>query len=229
MLMLSPAYAEAPLSKIVTPALLGTTLKYAEYQIGVPAKYELTDGVGIRRNLYERDDCTIFLGVQENKVVSVGAQPIEPWKGGKCDIDVSNIVQRRAKVFDTTFRDYAWRGALHFTSPQIPACNACREGSFNAMIDGVGALNNIDIRLIARENDGYNKWNSHLYDRGIDGDVRRHMPMTGENCPLRRLDALGYELMQNTPVVGIEYGRNRSLQPQCNGKAVTDLELRNLY
>lgn len=227
-LMSSSAYAEAPLSKIVTPALLGTTLKYAEYQIGVPAMHGLKDGVGIRRNLYERDNCTIFLGLKDNKVVSVGAQPVDPWKGGKCDIDVSEIVKRPAKVFDTTFRDYAWRGTLHFTSPQIPSCNSCNEGGFNAMIDGVGVLNNIDIRLIARENDGFSKWNNYLYDHGIDGDVRMHMPMTGDNCPLRRFDRLGFQLLQNTPVIGIEYGRYRSLQPQCNGEAVTNLELRNL-
>ena len=226
--MLSPAYAEAPLSEIVTPAILGTTLKYAEYQIGVPAKHELTDGVGVRRNLYERDNCTIFLGVKDNKVVSVGAQPVDLRQGGKCDIDVSNIVNRPAKVFETTFQDYVWRGTLHFTSPQIPSCNACNEGRFNAMIDGVGALDNIDIRLIARENDGFSKWNNYLYEHGIDGDVRMHMPMTGDNCPLRPFDTLGYQLMQNTPVIGIEYGRYRSLQPQCNGQAVTNLERRNL-
>lgn len=218
-------YAEAPLSKIVTPAFLGVTLKYAEYEIGVPAMREKKDALGLQHNTYVRDDCYITLGVKNNKVVSVGANVS---KGGKCDVEVGDIVRRPGAMASRTyFRDYAWRGQLHFTSTQIPSCNACGEGSFNAMIDGVGMLGNVDIKLTAEEWSGFSKWNDYLYEHGMDGDARMKLPMTGDNCPLRKFDALGYQLMQNTRVTGIEFGRYGSLQPQCSGEAVVPLELRN--
>jgi hypothetical protein len=221
----SPAVAAVSLSKIVTPALLGVTLKYAEYESGVPAMREKTDALGTQHNYYERSGCTIFLGIRDNKVVSVGAYVA---RDHKCDVNVSSIVNKPGTMASSTvFRNYAWRGKLHFTSTQIPACNGCWEGQFNAMMDGYGALGNVDIRLIGQDSKAWDAYDEYLYSHGMDGDARRKLPMTGDNCPLRRYDEVGYRLLQNTPVIGIEFGRFGSLQPQCSGEAVVELNLRD--
>lgn len=221
-----PAFAASPLSKIVTPDLLGVTIKFAEHQIGVPARKEKVDGLGILHHYYERQGCSIFVGTKDDKVVSVGANI--PKKGGKCDIDVSNIVNKPGTMASkTVFKDYAWRGILHFTNDQIPSCNACGEGTFNAMIDGYSALGSVDIRLEGFEDDKWEAFADYMLKNGMDYDERDKLPMTGYDCPLREYDAIGYEYLKNTRVIAIEFGRYGSLQPQCSGAAVHDLILRN--
>lgn len=222
---LQVAHSAESLNKIVNPSLLGTTVKYAEFLIGAPAMLERMDDVGIQRNSYERKGCYISLGVDNGKVISVGMF-FDTAKG--CDLDVSETVNRRgAKGSKTTFKDYAWRGPLHFTDPQLPSCNACGEGSFNALIDGVGVMSNLSIQLSADTygpGNNHDAWRSLLRKNGIDGSPSKALPLTAENCPLRKFDAQAYEILKNTPVTGIAYSRTpEALQPTCSGETVWSL------
>lgn len=127
----------------------------------------------------------------------------------------------------TTFRDYAWRGPLHFTDPQLPSCNACGEGSFHAIIDGVGALSMLSVQLEGATytpDSRYDDWRSLLRSNGVDGSDDEALPVTSSNCPLRRFDREAYELLKGTKVTGIAFSRTPEvLQPQCNGKTVWSL------
>lgn len=223
----TPILANTSLNKIVTPKLLGTNLRYAEHLIGSPPMRDGVDGVGVKRYFYNLNGCSVFIGSKDDKVVSVGAYISEK---NDCDIDVSEIVNKQNTMASTTIlSDYAHRGDLHFTNTNIPSCNACREGEFNAIIDGVGALNYTDIRLISKETNQWDKFNQYLYSSGMDGDARMALPMDGNSCPLRKYDGIGYKLLSNSKVIGIEFGRFGSLQPQCNGEAVHELNLRHDY
>jgi len=228
------AKAATSLDEIVNPGMLGKTLKYAEFKIGSPAMREVTDQLGIQRNFYELNGCTVSVGVSNNKVASVGLT-LDPSKG--CDLDVSGVAETpqpgsKAKMLAsaTTFKNYAWRGPLHFTDPQLPSCNACGEGSFNATIDGVGALNMLSVQLEGHSyapGSRYDGWRDLLRANGIDGTQEDILPLTGENCPLRRFDAQAYQLLKDTRVTGIAFSQTREvLQPQCNGKTVWPLTLR---
>ena len=224
------AYAEAQLSKVVSPSLIGVTLKYAEALIGTPAMNEMTDQFGTQRNDYMLGNCPIGLGVKDGKVVSVSAS-IDPAAG--CDFDVSGIVQKSSPsgimASTTIFKDYAWRGQLHFTDPQLPSCNACGEGTFNAAVDGVGALGNLDVQLTGwTDSQGYEEWRDLLREAGIGNIPENTFPMTRANCPLVPLDAQAFELLKNTKVRGIAFGRDRvsAIQPLCSGAAVHELNLR---
>lgn len=219
--------AAAPINKIVNPGFLGVTVKYAEFMIGSPAMREKIDDLGFQRNTYERGDCYIDVGIKNDKVVSVGMY-FEPKKG--CDVDVSNIVNRQGVSMDsmTRFKDYAWRGELHFTSPQFPSCNACGEGPFYATIDGTGAMGYLSVQLTGDaygSGSQYDAWMSLLERNGVEG---HSLPLTAENCPLRRFDAQAFNLLKNTRVTGIAFSSslNRALQPECSGKTVWSLNLR---
>ena len=222
------AAAAAPLDKIVNPSFLGVTVKYAEFMIGVPAMREKIDDLGFQRNLYERDGCYIQLGVKSGQVVSVGMY-FNPKNG--CDLDLSDTTNRPgARGSQTTFKDYAWRGPLHFTDPQLPSCNACGEGSFNATVDGVGVMGNVSVQLSADTYGPGNKhgaWRDLLRANGIDGTREDSLPLTAENCPLRRFDAQAFNLLKDTRVTGIAFSRTRgALQPACSGTTVWSLNRR---
>jgi len=225
------AHANPSLNEIVNPAMLGKTLKYAEFKIGSPAMREVTDDLGIQRNFYEVNGCTVVISVSKNNVVSVGMS-LEPSKG--CDLDVNGIAEgsahrSKAKILasKTTFRDYAWRGPLHFTDPQLPSCNACGEGSFHATIDGVGALSMLSVQLEGATytaDSRYDEWRSLLRNSGVDGSDDDALPVTSSNCPLRRFDQEAQELLKGTKVTGIAFSRTPEiLQPQCSGKTVWPL------
>jgi hypothetical protein len=224
------SFAATPLSDVVTPGLLGKTLKYAEFKIGSPAMREVTDDLGIQRSTYELNGCIVSLGAQNNNVVSVGML-LNPAKG--CDLDVNGIAQTppgsKSKILasNTTFGDYAWRGPLHFTDPQVPLCNACGEGSFNATIDGIGVFGMLSIQLEGAtytRDSNYDEWRSILRSGGIDMTDDNALPVTSENCPLRRFDQQAFPLLKGTKVTGIAFSRTREvLQPQCNGKTVWPL------
>lgn len=224
------AHAEAQLSKIVSPSLIGVTLKYAEALIGIPAMTEITDQFGTQRNVYMLGKCPIKLGVKAGKVVSVSAS-IDSTVG--CDFDVSGIVQKSSSsetmASTTTFKDYAWRGQLHFTDPQLPSCNACDEGTFNAAVDGIGALGNLDVQLTGwTDSQGYEEWRDLLRKAGIGDIPENSFPMTRATCPLVPFDAQAFELLKNTKVRGIAFGRDRvsAIQPLCSGAAVHELNRR---
>ena len=222
------ALAAAPLNKIVNPGFLGVTVKYAELLIGSPAMREKMDDLGFQRNVYERDGCYIDVGVKNDKVISVGMY-FQPEKG--CDVDVSEIVSRPGvKGSNTRFKDYAGRGDLHFTDPQLPSCNACGEGSFNATIDGVSALGMLSVQLTGDTyGPGNNRdaWRDLLRKNGIDGTRENALPSTAEDCPLRRFGKQAFSLVKDARVTGIAYSRtHRALQPECSGKTVWPLIMR---
>lgn len=213
------AFAAAPLNEIVNPKFLGVSLKYAESKIGSPAKYEHTDALGFKRNTYELQKCQIEVGVKDNKVVSVGMY-FDPKKG--CDVDVSEIVNKPgSKGSKTRFKDYSWRGELHFTSPQMPPCNACGEGPFYATIDGVGAMGMLTVQLqgdYIAPGSKYDEWTQVIRDSGID---TWKLSQSAQNCELRRFDKQGYALLKDTPVTGIAFSyTHRALQPECSGESV---------
>ncbi|RRU02341.1 hypothetical protein [Stenotrophomonas sp. 278] len=225
------AQADTSLDEVVNPSMLGKTLKYAEFKIGSPAMREFTDDLGIRRNFYEVNGCTVAVSVSNSNVVSVGMS-LEPTKG--CDLDVNGIAEgakpgSKATILasKTTFKDYAWRGPLHFTDPQLPSCNACLEGGFNANIDGVGALGMVSVQLEGATytpDSRYQDWRSLLRNNGIDGTDSDALPITSSTCPLRRFDHQAYQLLKNTKVIGISFSRTSEvLQPQCSGKTVWPL------
>lgn len=226
-------FASTSLDEIVTPDMLGVTLKYAEHKIGVPAMKEKVDDLGFQRNIYEFNGCYIGIGIKNGEVVSIGMS-FQPEKG--CDVDVSGVMYQRSGVIkgsSTTFKDYAWRGQLHFTDPQIPTCNSCWEGLFYATIDGVGALGNISVQLTADAygpESNHRAWKDMLNKNGLSYEEFENLPLAAENCPLRRFDDQAFGLLKDTKVTGIEYGRSnmepRSLQPQCSGKTVHSLMLR---
>lgn len=226
------ALASTSLDEIVTPDMLGVTVKYAEHKIGVPAMREKIDELGFQRNSYELNGCYISIGIKNSEVVSIGMY-FQPEKG--CDVDVSSVMHRSSGVIrgsSTTFKDYAWRGQLHFTDPQIPSCNACGEGTFYAMIDGYGALGYLSVKLSA---DTYGPGNNHRAWRDMLGqnlgyEEFDNLPLTAKNCQLRNFDGQAFELLKDTKVTGIEYSRSTlypsPLQPQCSGKTVHSLILR---
>lgn len=225
---LQVASAAAPLNEIVNPSLLGVTVKYAESIIGSPAMYEKVDDLGFQRNLYKRNDCYIRLGIKNKTVVSVGMY-FQPEKG--CDVDVSEIVNKAGvRGSMTRFKDYARRGPLYFTSPQLPVCNACGEGSFNATIEGVGMLGNLSVQLSGDTygpGNNYEAWRDLLRSNGIDGSREDALPLTAKNCPLRRFDEQAFSLLKDTRVTGIEFSRTPgALQPECSGKTVWSLIMR---
>lgn len=226
-------YASTSLDEIVTPSMLGVTVKYAEYKIGVPAKREKIDDLGFQRNIYDLNGCYISIGIKNGEVVSIGMS-FQPENG--CDVDVSGMMYRPSGVIkgsSTTFKDYAWRGQLHFTDPQIPTCNGCWEGIFYATIDGFSALGNISVQLTADSygpESGHRAWRDMLDKNNLGNEKFENLPLTAENCPLRRFDEQAFNLFKDTKVAGIEYGRSNMepspLQPQCSGKTVHSLMLR---
>jgi hypothetical protein len=219
------AAASTPLDKIVNPSFIGVTVKYAEFAIGVPAMRERTDDLGFQRNTYERDGCYIQLGIKSGQVVSVGMY-FNPKIG--CDINAAEATKRPGvRGSQTKFKDYAWRGPLHFTDPQLPSCNACGEGTFNATVDGVGVLNNVSVQLSGdtyAPGNKYDAWRDLLRANGIDGRSEDALPLTAENCPLRRFDAQAFNLLKDVRVTGIAFSRTpEALQPACSGKTVWSL------
>jgi hypothetical protein len=222
------ATAAAPLDKIVHPGFLGVTVKYAEFMISVPAMREKIDDLGFQRNTYERDDFYIQLGVKSGQVVSVGLY-FNPKNG--CDLDVSDTIKTSgARGSQTTFENYAWRGTLHFTDPQLPVYNACGEGTFNATVDGIGALDYVSVQLSADTygpGSRWDAWRDLLRANGIDGTRKDLLSKTVENCPLRRFDAQAFNLLKDTRVTGIAFSRAReALQPACSGTTVWSLNMR---
>ncbi|WP_411833525.1 hypothetical protein [Pseudoxanthomonas mexicana] len=200
------------ISKIATPEILGTTVKYAEHLIGSPAMREGADLSGNKINTYRMEKCVIELGIDGSNVVSVRLHLING-----CDVDVSDIVNKpNTKATETTFKDYAYRGDLHFTDPQLPSCNACGEGPVYALIDGVGATGNYDIQLGAFGviHDEYQVWRDLLRSAGVDGDT---LPTTAEGCPLRKYDEQAFSLMKDFKVESIAFGQRGYLQPACRG------------
>ncbi|MFM5231315.1 hypothetical protein ACET9H_18965 [Aeromonas media] len=229
----SKAIASSSLDEIVTPNMIGVTLKYAEYKIGVPAMKEKIDDLGFQRNSYELNGCYIYMGIKNGEVVSIGMS-FQPEIG--CDVNVSGVMYQPSgfiKGSSTTFKDYAWRGQLHFTDPQIPTCNACWEGMFYATIDGSSASNYISLKLTAYggPESNHRAWKDMLENNGLNYEELDRLPLAAENCPLRRFDVQAFGLLKDTKVTGIEYGRSnvdpQPLQPQCSGKTVHSLMLRS--
>ncbi|MEG0007947.1 MAG: hypothetical protein RR721_07995 [Aeromonas sp.] len=230
----SKALASISLDEIVTPNMLGVTLKYAEHKIGIPAMKEKIDELGFQRNIYELNGCPIDMGVKNGEVVSIGMS-FQPNNG--CDVDVSGVMYKPSGVVkgsSTTFKDYAWRGQLHFTDPQMPTCNACWEGLFYATIDGFSALGNISLKLTAYggPESSHRAWKDMLEKNGLSYEEFEKLPLTAQDCPLRHFDEQAFGLLKDTKVTGIEYGRSnmepQPLQPQCSGKTVHSLMLRGI-
>ncbi|KWU24759.1 hypothetical protein [Burkholderia cenocepacia] len=214
------AFAEAPLSRIVTPRIIGTTLKYAEFQIGSPAMLEWKDALGIQRNLYERGDCRVILGLRDEKVVSVSLDMI---RSSACDIDAGPLSFDHLKgrrVTQTTINDWLWRGRPTFSDPSLPSCNACQETPIDvyALFEAVGVTGNLELQLGSdTAGKGHEKWRDMLYAAGVDGDK---LPMNAENCPLQRFDAQALELMGTEHVSSIAIGQRGTLAPACSAAAI---------
>jgi hypothetical protein len=212
-------FAEAPLSQIVNPRIIGTTLKYAEYQIGSPAMLEWEDPLGIERKAYEKGECRVVLGVKNSKVVSVS---IDMSRSSSCDFDAGALSFNHLKgkrVTQTTINDWLWRGRPTFSDPMLPSCNACQESLVDvyALFEAVGAVGNLELQVgSATRGAGRDRWRELLYNAGIDGDK---LPMTTENCPLRRFDSQALSLMGAERVATIAIGQSGTLQPACSGAA----------
>ncbi|MFM0093396.1 hypothetical protein PQR46_41780 [Paraburkholderia sediminicola] len=214
------AHAEAPISKIVNEKIIGTTLKYAEFQIGSPAMLEWKDSLGIQRNIYEKGECRIELGVQANKVVSVSMYI----SNTSCDLDAGQIsfghIAGR-KVTQTTFNDWAaWRLEPHFSDPGLPSCNACQEDRIEVYerFPAFGVFGMLELQVgSSSPGKGYDTWRDMLYNAGVDGDK---LPVDGESCPLHRFDAQAQKLMGNARVASIAIGRPGTLQPACSAVTI---------
>jgi hypothetical protein len=214
------ARAEAPISKIVNPKIIGTTLKYAEYQIGSPAMLEWKDSLGIQRNIYEKGECRIELGVQANKVVSVSMYIGD---NASCDLDAGPLSFGHLagrKVTQTTFMDWTWRGQPHFSDPGLPSCNACQETPVDvyARWPAFGVVGNLELQAGAdNAGKGHDTWRDILYKTGVDGDK---LPKTEQNCPLQRFDAQALQLMGAARVTIIAIGQAGTLQPACSAETI---------
>ena len=219
--LLGTAQAGRPVGEVVSPRLLGRTLKYAEFLIESPAMRERTDALGVQRNTYRLGKCIVELGINDLTVVAVGTYV--GYEG--CDLNVSEWVQRKgAKASKTRLKDYAHWGPLHFTDAQLPSCNACGEGGVSALIDGTSVMGNYEIQLVADgEAQARSEWRDLLAKAGVDGDS---LPLTGMGCPLRQFDAQAFNLMKDYLVSSIAFGKRGALQPACSGKAVHSLILR---
>ena len=213
------AFAETPLSQIVNPSIIGTTLKYAEYQIGSPAMLEWEDPLGIERKAYEKGECRVVLGVKNSKVVSVS---VDMSRSGSCDFDAGALSFNHLKgtrVTQTTINDWLWRGRPTFSDPMLPSCNGCQESLVDvyALFEAVGVVGNLELQVgSASRGKGHDMWRELVYNAGIDGGK---LPMTADTCPLHRFDSQALSLMGTERVVTIAIGQRGTLQPACSGVA----------